>query len=110
VRPNEHVALTGHIDFTWFTIEELKAIGREQLGREPRGDDRVPDVMGTCDVCGMPVTYTPLVSDDRHFKDPTDWINAVEAEYYVDQVELIANGEDGELAVLNIKGDRPDAE
>jgi hypothetical protein len=94
MRPNDHVAITGYVDFTPLTIKKLITIGEAELGYMPGDEEWVPDFVATCDECGDPVTYPPLVSDEHEFEDPADWIRAVKTAHYVNNVGLRANGYD----------------
>lgn len=95
--PNEHVALTGHVQFRMMTLNDLIKIGTNELGNQPTNQDSVPDYIGDCAECGYPVTYSAMIADEEEFASTMDWIEAVRAQHYVNQIELSANGYDSRI-------------
>ena len=67
MRLNEHVIITGHVDFEALSIPEMDRLGEAICGRPPEGDDPPPDFKETSAECGYPVTYTLMVSDSEKF-------------------------------------------
>jgi len=90
--PSEHIVLTGHVDITALTFDQLLAISMDQLMSNPDGIGDDPDFVGICNECKFPVTYTPMVSHDRSFETGNALMCAIKAEHYVNQAELLMNG------------------
>ena len=85
MRPAEHIALTGHTGFTTLNTPKFA---------EPTSEIQVPDFIATCNDCGYPVGCCSLVPEEYEYANTDDWISALRAEHYVNEVELSANGYD----------------
>jgi hypothetical protein len=88
MRRDEHVALTGHTEFT-----SLDAPVFDESIRQ----NQYLDFIATCNDCGYPVGLCALAPEEYEYASTDDWIEALRAEHYVDQIELGANGYDARI-------------